>query len=99
MMFNGKTLRNYLVSSSAYSLIMWLMRSPKNFEKIANLKIWQPISIWYSKTDFGKTPLKWSNQDCGHLTINHFVSTLTAHTYNQQSLSAKTDATGSTKVV
>ena len=35
------------------------MRSQKNFEKMANLKIWQLISIWCSKTDFGKTSLKW----------------------------------------
>ena len=40
MIFNSETFRNYFISSSAYSLIMWLMRSPKNYEKIANLKIW-----------------------------------------------------------
>ena len=70
MIFNGKIYRKYFISSSAYSLIMWLMRSPKNFEKIANLKIWQLISIWGSKTHFGKTPLKW----CifGH-EINYFL--------------------------
>ena len=38
MIFNGETFRNYLVSSSAYSLTMWLMKSSKNFEKIAILK-------------------------------------------------------------
>ena len=59
MIFNGETFRNYFLSSFAYSLVMWLMRSPKNFEKIANVKIWQLISIWGSKTNFGKIPLKW----------------------------------------
>ena len=58
MIFNGETYKKIFISSSAYSLILWLMRSPKNFEKIANLKIWQLISIWGSKTNFGKTPLK-----------------------------------------
>ena len=39
MIFNGKIYRKYFISLSAYSLTMWLMRSPKNFEKIAILKI------------------------------------------------------------
>ena len=39
MIFNGQIYRKYFISSSAYFLSMWLMRSPKNFEKIANLKI------------------------------------------------------------
>ena len=56
---NDETFRNYFISLPAYSLVIWLMRSPKNFEKRANLKIWQLISIWWSKTHFGKTPLKW----------------------------------------
>ena len=59
MISNNETFRNYLISLPAYSLIMWLMRSPKNFEKRANLKISQLISIWWSKNHFGKTPLKW----------------------------------------
>ena len=54
MIFNGKIYRKYFISSSAYSLIMWLMRSPKNFEKIAILKIWQLISFWGDKIHFGK---------------------------------------------
>ena len=29
---------------SAFDLIIWLMTSPKNFEKIAILKIWQLVS-------------------------------------------------------
>jgi hypothetical protein len=39
MIFNGETYKKYFISSSAYSLIMRLMRSPKNYEKIAILKI------------------------------------------------------------
>ena len=34
------------------------MRSPKNFEKIAILKIWQLVSFIGGKTHFGKTVLK-----------------------------------------
>ena len=30
-----------------------------NFEKVANLKIWQLVSFWGVKTHFGKIPLKW----------------------------------------
>jgi len=36
---NGETFRNYFISSPAFYLIIWLMASPKNFEKIAILKI------------------------------------------------------------
>ena len=53
MVFDSETFRNYFISSSAYSLIVWLMRSPQNFEKIATLKIWQLISFRGVKTHFG----------------------------------------------
>ena len=33
MIFNGETFRNYFISLSAYSLIIWLVRSPKNLKK------------------------------------------------------------------
>ena len=33
---------------------MCLMKSPKNFEKIAILKIWQLVSFWGVKTHFGE---------------------------------------------
>ena len=39
MILNDETFRNYLVFTFAYLVIMWLMRSQKNFEKIAILKI------------------------------------------------------------
>ena len=32
------------------------MKSPKNFEKIAILKIGELVSFWGGKTHFGKTP-------------------------------------------
>ena len=35
------------------------MKSPKNFEKIAILKIWQLVFYWDVKTYFGILPLKW----------------------------------------
>ena len=38
MIFNGETFRNYFISLSEYSLIMWLVRSPKNFEKNIRLE-------------------------------------------------------------
>ena len=34
MVFNGKLFRYYFISSSAYCLILWLMRSPKSFENV-----------------------------------------------------------------
>ena len=36
---NCETFRNYFISLPAYSLIIWVMRSPKNFETIVILKI------------------------------------------------------------
>ena len=38
----------------AFYLIIWLMKPPKNFEKISILKIWQLFSFWGIKTHFGK---------------------------------------------
>jgi hypothetical protein len=35
---NGETFRNYFIFLPAYSLTIWVMRSSKNFEKIAILK-------------------------------------------------------------
>ena len=43
----------------AFYLIIWLMASPKNFEKIAILKIWQLVFFWGVKIYFGKLLLKW----------------------------------------
>ena len=37
----------------AFYLIIWLMTSPKNFEKIAILKIWQLFFFWGVKTNIG----------------------------------------------
>ena len=41
-----------------FYLIIWLMESPKKFEKIAILKIWQLVFFIGVKTDFGEIPLK-----------------------------------------
>ena len=57
---NDETFRNYFIFSPAYSLTLWLMRSSKNFEKIAILQVWEMVSFWRGKTHFGKTPLKFS---------------------------------------
>ena len=38
---------------------MWLMKLPKNFEKLAILKIGELVSFWGFKTYFGILPLKW----------------------------------------
>ena len=43
----------------AFYLIIWLMTSSNNFEKISILKIWQLIFFWVVKIYFGKFLLKW----------------------------------------
>ena len=55
-------IKNLLMKSSdivfiflpAFYLIIWLMTSPKNFEKIAILKMWQLFFFWDVKTLFGE---------------------------------------------
>ena len=42
-----------------FYLIMWVMKAPKSFGKIAILKIWELIFIGGVKTHFGKLALKW----------------------------------------
>ena len=53
-----KISKKYFIFSSAFYLIMCLMKSPKNFEKIFILKKWQQVSFCCTKTDFGEIPLK-----------------------------------------
>ena len=48
-----KSSEKHFISLPAFYLIMWLMISPKNFEKIVILKIWQLVFFWGAKTDFG----------------------------------------------
>ena len=52
----------YLVKTSENGLFfylnVWLMKSPKNFEKIVILKVWELISLSGVKTHFGEIPLK-----------------------------------------
>ena len=51
MIFNSETFRNDFIFLPAYSLVMWFMRSPQNFFKIATLKI---IFFRGVKTHLGK---------------------------------------------
>ena len=50
--------RKYFILLPAFYQIMGLMKSPKNFEKIAILKKWQLIFFWVVITEFGKISLK-----------------------------------------
>ena len=43
-----------LIFLPAFYLIIWLMTSPNNFEKLAILKIWKLFSFWGIKTHFGE---------------------------------------------
>ena len=49
-----KSSKKYLIFSSACYLIIWLMRSPKNFGKIDILNILQLVFLSGVKTHFGK---------------------------------------------
>ena len=49
-----KSLKKYFIFLPAFYLIRCLMKSPKNFEKIAILKKWQLISFWGVKIHFGE---------------------------------------------
>ena len=60
-------IKNLLMKSSeivfiflpAFYLIIWLITSPKNSEKISILKIWQLVFFRVVKLCFGKFLLKW----------------------------------------
>ena len=56
--FDGVQFRKYFISLPAFYLIIWLMKSPKNFEKTSILKIWQLIFFRAVKTQFGEISLK-----------------------------------------
>ena len=47
------------ILSSAFTLFIRIMISPKNFGKIAILKIWSLVFFWGVKNYFGILPLKW----------------------------------------
>ena len=49
-----KSSKKYFIFSSAYNLIIWLLISPKNFEKKGILKTWLLVSLRSVKTNFGK---------------------------------------------
>ena len=52
--FSIKSSKMDFIFSPAFYLIMWLMTSAKNFEKIAILKKWQLVFFWGDKTYFGE---------------------------------------------
>ena len=54
-----KSSENGFILVLAFYLIICLMKAPKNFEKIAILKIWELVSLGGGKTHFGKLALKW----------------------------------------
>ena len=47
------------IFQTEFYLIIWLMTSLKNSEKILILKTWQLFFFWGIKTCFGILPLKW----------------------------------------
>ena len=55
---DGVQFRKYFISLLAFYLIIWLMKSPKNFEKTSILKIWWLVFFRDGKTHFGEIPLK-----------------------------------------
>jgi hypothetical protein len=54
-----KTSEIIFIFLTEFYLILWLMTSLKNFEKILILKTWQLFFFWGIKTCFGILPLKW----------------------------------------
>ena len=54
-----KISENIFILLSAFYLVIWLMKSPKSFEKIAIFKAWRLVFLWGIKTYFGILPLKW----------------------------------------
>ena len=48
--FDGLQFRKYFISLPAFYLNIWLMKSPKNFEKTSILKIWQLVFFRGVKT-------------------------------------------------
>ena len=56
--FDGVQFRKYFISLLAFNLIIWLMKSPKNFEKTSILKIWWLVFFRGVKTYLGEIPLK-----------------------------------------
>ena len=65
--WHKSNIKNLLMKSSeivfiflpAFYLIIWLMTSSKNSEKISILKVWQLVFFWNVKIYFGKFLLKW----------------------------------------
>ena len=49
-----KSWKRYFISLYAFYPIMYLMKSPKKFEKIAILKIWRLVFFWGVKINLGE---------------------------------------------
>ena len=49
-----KSSKKYFICLPAFYLSICLMKSPKNFEKIAIFEIWQLVSFWGVKIHFGE---------------------------------------------
>ena len=56
---NWKKNQNFFIVLPAFSLIIWFMKSPHNFDKIVLLKILQLVFFRGLKTYFGILPLNW----------------------------------------
>ena len=103
-----KRSKKYFIFSSAFYLIMRLMKSPKYFEKIAILKIWQLVFFWGVKTYFGIGYMTFNMKDLQyeviHLSLlflltSNLISWLFLHQFlgtknTEANKSLKTDANG-----
>ena len=49
-----KSSENNFIFLPAFYMIMCIMKAPKNFEKIAIMKIWELVSFWGVKAHFAK---------------------------------------------
>ena len=52
--FINEKFKKYFICLPAFYLIMCLMKSLKNFEKLAIFEIWQLVSFWGVKIHFGE---------------------------------------------
>ena len=79
--WHKSSIKNLWVKSSeielifwpAFYLIIWLIASPKNFEKIAILKIWQLVFFGGVKIYFGELLLKWCISNHGKNWFSHIM--------------------------
>ena len=70
----------------AFYLIIWLMTSPKKFEKIFILKILQLVFLWGIKIYFDKFLLKWCSFRHGKIWFSKIMPFNSYHFHLMQSL-------------